>query len=269
MNEKKWKLLLASPIGCRVVAVVILGLCIFAVINNINYASGGYIGSFSELISYFGEDEIIISIMGIVLFGIFMYASNNAQKIQREQRRNRNQKNEIEDPYENVIARFEEKQNMKPHPYMMGSGQYKISFLVPPTYSWEEEAEVHEELGYVSSPVMTHETGGVVHCCYNVATEEELLEDEYMHPKELVQEDYELLSQKTQENTKILQFVVDGRYIVHYFIARYKENRNKFQRVYAACELEPGKVFEVEMTFASWEYGLAEKDLEPFFQFQE
>lgn len=268
MNERKWKLLLASPIGCRVMAIAILGLCIFAVINNINHASGGYIGSVSEWISCFGEDEIIISIIGIVFFVIFMYAGNNAKKIQREQRRNRNRENEIEDPYENVIARFEEKQKMKPRPYTMGSGQYEISFLVPPTYSWEEETEVHEDLGYVSSPIMTHETGGIVHCNYNLATEEELLENDYYHPEELVQEDYELLSRKTQENTKILQFVVDGRYTVHYFIARYKENRNKIQRLFAACELAPGKVFEVEMTFASWEYELTEKDLEPFFQFQ-
>ena len=260
MNERKWKLLLASPIGCRVMAIVIFGLCLFAVVNNIYHASGGYIGSFSELTSYFGKDEIVISIMGIYFFVAFLYAGHNAVKMQKEQRRNHNRADELEDPYENVIARFEEKQKMKPRPYTMGSGQYEISFLVPATYSWDKEEEVDENLGYVSSPVMTSEIGGIVHCCYNVATEDD--------PEELVHEDYKLLSKKTQENTKLQQIVVDGRYIVHYFIARYKENRNKFQRVYAACELEPGKVFEMEMTYASWEYRLTEKDLEPFFRFQ-
>lgn len=268
MRNRRWEALLKSPIGCRITAVVMFGICFVAVINNIYMASGGYIESFSELTSYFGEDEIVISIIGIYFLVAFLYAGNNAEKMKREQRRNGNREDEIEDPYENVIARFEEKQKMKPRPYTMGSGQYEISFLVPPVYSWDEEAEVHEDLGYVSSPVMESEIGGMVHCHYNVATEEELFENDYSSPEELVQENFELLSKKTQENTKIQQLVVDGRYIVHYYIACYRKNRDKFQSVYAACELEPGKVFEVEMTYASWEYRLTEKDLEPFFQFQ-
>lgn len=268
MSRSKWKLLLASPLGCRIMAVVMFGICFVAVINNIYMASGGYVESFSELISCFGKDEIGISIIGIYCLVAFLYAGNNAEKMKREQRRNSNSEDEIEDPYENVIARFEEKQKMKPRPYTMGSGRYEISFLVPPAYSWDEEAEVHEDLGYVSSPVMDSEIGGMVHCSYNVATEEELFENDYSSPEELVREDFELLSKKTQENTKIQQLVVDGRYIVYYYIARYKKNRDKFQSVYAACELEPGKVFEVEMTYATWEYRLTEKDLEPFFQFQ-
>lgn len=266
MNRRKWELLLSSPIGCRVVAFVIFGLCLFAVINNIYNASGGYIGSFSEFISYFGEDEIVISIMGICFSAAFLYASKNAEKMRRERIKNGNR--EMEDSYEGVLARYEEKQKMKPIPYTMGYGEYEISFLVPPSFSWEEEAEVHTDLGYVSSPMMTSDIGSMVHCCYNVATEEEIREDEYSHPEELVQEDYQLLSKKTQENTKIKQFVVDGKYIVHYYIARYKKGRDKFQTIFAACELEPGKVFEYQLTYASWEYKVTEQDMEPFFRFQ-
>lgn len=266
MSNRKWKLLLASPTGCRVMAFSTLGICLFAVINNIYHISGGYIASFSELISCFGKDEIGISIIGIYFFFAFMYAAKNAKKMRKEQRRNGNR--EVEAPYEGVIARFEEKQKMKPLSYTMGSGIYQISFLVPPTYSWDAEAETNEELGYVLSPVMMHENGGMANCCYNVATEEEIREDAYSHPEELVQEDFELLSKKTQENTKIKQLVVDGKYVVYYYIARYKKGRDKFQTIYAACELELGKVFEFALTYASWEYKVTEQDMEPFFCFQ-
>ncbi len=268
MSVNKWKLLLESPWGCRITGFSMFGICLFGLINNINRDSGGDIESFSELWSYFGEDEIVISVLGLYFLFAFLYAAKNAEKMKRQKWRNHRPKEQVEDPYENAIARYEEKQRMKPNPYTMGRGKYEITFLVPPGYSWVGESELDEKSGYVFSPVMLRETGGMVMCTYNVATEEELIEGDYYTPEELVQDDYELLAKKTQENTKIQQMVVDGRYVVHYYIARYKEGRDKFQEIYAACEVERGKVFEFQLTFASWKYKVTENDMEPFFQFQ-
>lgn len=56
MSNREWKLLLASPTACRVIAIIFLGMCVSAVVFNIYNASGGYIGSFLELILYFGVE---------------------------------------------------------------------------------------------------------------------------------------------------------------------------------------------------------------------
>jgi len=52
MSNREWKLLLASPIACRVIAIIFLGMCVSAVVFNIYNASGGCIGSFSGLKLY-------------------------------------------------------------------------------------------------------------------------------------------------------------------------------------------------------------------------
>lgn len=267
MNESKWRLLLESPLGCRVMAFAGFGLCLFAVINNVNHRSGGRIESLSEFLSYIETNEILISIIGIYMLFAFLYAAKNAEKMKREKWRNYKPGKTIEDPYENVIADYEARQRMKPIPYTMGSGEYEITFLVSPGYSWDGEASVREEIGYVSAAVMTSEIGSVASCRYHVATEDELLEEDYDTPEELVQENYESLAKRTKENTPIQQMIVDEKNIVHYYIARYKKNNQKWQKAYAVCEVEHGKVFELELSYASWEYKVTEKDIELFFTF--
>ena len=80
MTTRKWELIKGSPLACFILAFTLLGFDIWAVCYNIYNASGGYVSNLTELLAYFGEDEIIISIMGIVSFVVFMWLGVNGAK---------------------------------------------------------------------------------------------------------------------------------------------------------------------------------------------
>lgn len=83
-----WKLkdLLKSPIGCKVTAFSLLGMCIAAVIFNLYHALGGECNSFDELLSCFTRDDLVILIMGNGFF------EQEHRKLQSEIKQGRNNK---------------------------------------------------------------------------------------------------------------------------------------------------------------------------------
>lgn len=84
MRSYQWKALMGSPIACYIFAIIMPMLSILAIVFNVYNACGGSIADITELKSYIGTNEIIIAVMGIVLFAFFMRAAKVAKKSQKQ-----------------------------------------------------------------------------------------------------------------------------------------------------------------------------------------
>ncbi len=272
MSNREWKLLLASPTACRVIAIIFLGMCVTAVVFNIYNASGGYIGSFSELMLYFGKDEIIISVMGLVLFVAFMYAGHNAVKMKELQ----------EDEWDGQDAECEEidktyygdtleetittDEVVVTEPFKSHTITFEgttVTFKAPTAFKKMEDEEPMEfapdDLERFADITFTTEDVDMFTCYLHAPHAEN-----YANAEEYVKYNLAGCSDVKEKDKKLEHTVLNGR-ICYYYIVRYKNKFGKFQDLCAACDVGDGKIYAVEVDRTGWEKNLILDEVECFF----
>ena len=152
-------------------------------------------------------------------------------------------------------------------PYVFEQGKFSVRFMVPGDYTWDEKdvPEVDEELGMVMFPRFTRANGDLVDCRLHVEPIEDLENGDAIDAEEAVQDNFGYLSDKEKKGVSICQTVVDGKYIVHYFVTKERSGFDKYQSLYAVCDIDRGKYFEVEMLCGYWKPELDVSAVESFF----
>lgn len=156
-------------------------------------------------------------------------------------------------------------------PYVLKQGKYSITFMVPDNYSWNQnkEPDIDEELDLVLFPRFTREnSSAIVDCRYQFEDEADVESGDYSDAEEYINDQLDYLSEKERKDVKIQQTVVEGKYIVYYFVRHTREGLDKYKMLYAVCEVERGKIFELEMCQLSWQDLVDIKEIEEFFRFQ-
>lgn len=131
-----------------------------------------------------------------------------------------------------------------------------------------EEASVDEALGYAISHIFWNDEGIMITCYLRVENDREVIQTgEYQRAEELVSDNFELLSEKRKKETQIKQTILAGKE-VYYYLSRYRNISGKFQTIFSACEVEPEKIFEFDLTCSSWSRELSMENFEEFFYFE-
>lgn len=258
------KRILESRVGCIVMAICCLVLGIYALCFNAYNRADGNADSISEWLSYVTQEDVITLIVCIIFFVVFLLASKNADKRHLKDLEELLWSEDYEEEIDNSLAQT------TAGTYVLEQGKFSIQFMVPYNYTWDkkEKPDIDEDLGMVMFPRFTGEDGRIMDCQLHIEPTEDVENGDNIDALEDVQDQFGYLSEKEQKNVKIKQVVVDGKYIVHYFVEKKKSGFDKLQRLYAACDLDRGKYFVLEMWCMSWKPELDVEDFSEFFHFE-
>ena len=259
----KLKILLKSPIGCKVTAFSLLGICIAAVIFNLYHALGGECSSFDELLSCFTKDDLVILIMGIGFFVFFMWASGNAKRKQEKEKQQTKASNApAAAENDESVKGYEEDYISEKQKCTLNYLDEQVTFYIPANCSLVE-IDSHEEIeesGLVFASCNTAE-GDFINVCLCPA------KDEYEGgARAYIEDEFSELSPKVQEKAKVEQMLISGR-ICYYFVVCYRENGNKWQQVYMACDVGANNIFAVELDSVDNKRELSIMDIQDMFHF--
>ncbi len=84
--------------------------------------------------------------------------------------------------------------------------------------------------------------------------------------EENVRDQWSYLPENQRKGVKIRQAVLNGKYVVYYFVTQEKSGFDKMQRLYAACDFDKGKYFTLETWCDSWELKLDVSSVASFFE---
>lgn len=266
VSTRKWELIKGSPLACFILAFTLLGFDIWAVCYNIYNASGGYVSNLTEFLAYFGEDEIIISIMGIVSFVVFMWLGvNGAKPDDEEESGNGETSLEVEREagldgvaYENSAEECKS--------YQLTLEGTTLELKVPSSYEKMEDEEPIEwgsdDWERFVDATFTKEEDADMITCYLHAPHIE----NYLNAEEYVKYCLADCSDVKEEDKKIEQTILYGK-LYYYYIVHYKNEFGKFQDLCAACDVGDGKIYAVEVDRVDWKPQLTLDEVAEFMDF--
>ncbi len=237
-----------------IVGVIIFVGCLIQVVEGMIEESGGYIGSVDAFMDCFTGD--VCRWLVFALLGLFSFVTSTYVLIRHYRGKSSDSFADAEDVGDGFV-RKDSDAVLQQHttPYVFKQGEFSVQFMVPGDYTWskKEKPEVHEELGMVTFPRFTREDGSFVDCQLHVESMEDVESGDNVDAEEDVRDQLSYLSENQRKGVKIRQTVVNGKYIVHYFVTQEKSGFDKMQRLYAACDFDKGKYFTVETWCDSWE----------------
>ncbi len=248
-----------------IVGVIIFVASIIQVVEGIIEESGGYIGSMDALMDCFTGDAVRSLVFTCI--ALFSFVSCTYELVQHYRGKSADLFADDED--DNLAAKNFDAYVEKPaKPYTFKQGKYSVQFIVPGEYTWnkKEKPDVNEELGMVMFPRFTREDGSIVDCQLHVESIEDVESGDNVDAEEDVRDHFGYLEDKQRKGVKIRQTVVNGKYIVNYFVTQEKSGFDKMQRLYAACDFDEGKCFTLEMWCDSWEPKLDVSHIASFFE---
>ncbi len=237
-----------------IVGVIIFVASIIQVVEGIKEESGGYIGSFDALLDCFTGDVVRSLIFALICLLSFVFCTY--ELVQHYRGKSTDLFADDEDVDSGITAKnFNAFPEEPAKPYVFKQGDFSVQFMVPGDFTWgkSEKPEIHEDLGMVMFPRFTREDGSIVDCQLHVESMEDVESGDNVDAEEDVRDHFGYLEDKQRKGVKIRQTVVNGKYIVHYFVTQEKSGFDKMQRLYAACDLDEGKYFTLEMWCDSWE----------------
>ncbi|MBQ9984091.1 MAG: hypothetical protein IJP29_05830 [Lachnospiraceae bacterium] len=247
-----------------IVGVIIFVASVIQAVEGIIEESGGTIGSFDALMDCFTSD--VVRWLLFALLGLFSFISSTYKLVQHY----RGESADLFEDDDLAVKKFDALTEKPAKPYIFKQGKFSVQFMIPGEYTWnkKEKADVNEDLGMVMFPRFTREDGAIVDCQLHVEPVEDVESGDNIDAEEDVRDHFGYLEDKQRKGVKIRQGVLNGKYIVHYFVTQEKSGFDKMQRLYAACDLDKGKYFTLEMLCDSWEPKLDVKDFSQFFEFE-
>lgn len=267
MTTRKWELIKGSPLACFILAFTLLGFDIWAVCYNIYNASGGYVSNLTELLAYFGEDEIIISIMGIVSFVVFMWLGVNGAKPDDEEESGNGKTSPEEEQEAELDGAAYENSAEEYKFYQLTLEGTTVEFKASSSFEKmkDEEETIFEpgELERFVDATFTKEEDADMITCYLHAPHIE----NYLNAEEYVKYCLADCSDVKEEDKKLEQTILYGK-LYYYYIVQYKNEFGKFQDLCAACDVGDGKIYAVEVDRVEWKPKLTLDEVAEFMDFR-
>lgn len=252
--DRRWRAILQNALACKVMAVLMLLLCIYAVLFNLYNASGGNLFDIETWKLCFTDNEWKILLLGIGGFAFFMISSENAKKMQEE-----NQEWEAGDE---TITEDEAVIPKKQKCTLCYQG-VQVTFYVPEDASPVEvdTQEDSEKYGFISATYYTKDIN-VVNCYLYIAGE-----DVGLNAKEYIEGCLAELPENTKQKIQIEQMIIDG-HVCFYFVANYKDKTYEYYEIYMACDVAGNGIFSVETESVDRKHKLSIADIKDLFYFE-
>lgn len=245
--------------------VILFLACLMNAVEGIKEESGGTIESLDALMDCFTGD--VVRSLVFACIALFSFVSCTYELVQHYRGKSTDLFADDEDG-NLAVKNFDALTEKPAKPYTFKQGEFSVQFMVPGEYIWnrKEKPDVNEDLGMVMFPRFTREDGAIVDCQLHVESIEDIESGDNIDAEEDVRDHWGYLEDKQRKSVKIRQTVVNGKYIVHYFVTQEKSGFDKMQRLYAACNFDTGKYFTLEMWCDSWELKLDVSSVASFFE---